>query len=122
MANSISISAALSLFGTGINIGLTPSVSQSQVATTGVGVLQQQTIGTSDETLVFTDVVPAGGFLLVYNSDPTNYVEVDSASTYDKFPQKLTAGKFVLLLPQTSTIHAKANTGACSIYYCAVTL
>src|SRR5690242_2237729 len=105
MANTITLSAALTLIGSGVNISLSPSASQSQVATTGVGVLQQQTIGTSDETLIFTDVVPAGGFLLIYNSDSTNYVEIDSASTFDKFPQKLTAGKFVLLLPETSTVH-----------------
>lgn len=120
MANVITVSAALSLVGTGVNVGGSGSFSANQVGTTGLGGVQA--VGTAAELLLIGDAVPAGGYLFIYNQDATNYVEVDSANTFDKFPQKITAGKFILLMPQTSTIYLKANTGACNCWCVPVTL
>lgn len=118
--NVITMSAALSLVGTGMNVGGSGSFSANQVGTTGLG--NVQTVGTAAELLLVGDAVPANGYLFIYNQDATNYVEVDSANTFDKFPQKITAGKFVVLMPETSTIYLKANTGSCNCLCAIVTL
>lgn len=73
-----------------------------------------QLIATSS-TAVQLGSVSTIGHLCIRNLDATNYVEIDSASTFDKFPQKIKPGKAILLAPQTATIYAKANTAAVSI-------
>lgn len=72
-----------------------------------------QLIGTGAELLTFGDIAGAPGVVLFVNLDATNYVEVDSANTFDKFPQKLMPGDSILLRPQTGNIYARANTAAC---------
>lgn len=120
MASVITLSAALSLVGGGVNCAGSASVSQNQVGTTGIA--NVQIVGTTAETLTFVDAVPAGGFLFIYNQDATNYVEIDAASAMTSFPQKVLPGKFILLMPETSTIYGKANTAACNCLIVAVTL
>ena len=61
------------------------------------------------------DLANLTGGLLLKNNDATNYVEVDSANTFDKFPQKILPGGFLFLASQTLTIYAKANTAAISL-------
>src|SRR3954471_173221 len=75
-----------------------------------------QAVGIADEALVVGDV-PANGYLALINLDTTNFVQVDSASTYDKFPQKVYPGEGILLRPQTATIHVKADTAPVNISY-----
>ena len=90
---------------------------------TGDDMIQStQLIGTTAEALTFDEISGAPQSLLIENLDSTNYVEIDSASAMDKFPQKLLAGDAVLLKPQTGTIYAKANTAAVRIAKCAVEL
>jgi hypothetical protein len=72
--------------------------------------LGTQLIGTTAEAISFGDVGNPPKKVVVVNRDATNYVEIDSANTFDKFPQKLTPGDFIVLSPQTATIYAKANT------------
>ena len=79
-----------------------------------------QLIGTSAEAITFEDISGAPAVLLIQNLDAANYVEIDSANTFDKFPQKLLAGESVLLKPQTGTIYAKANTAPVRILKVAV--
>lgn len=82
----------------------------------GTGVLlAQQTIGTTSEAIALGDLANVTGGLFIKNNDATNYVEVDSANTYDKFPQKILPGRAILLASQTVTLHAKANTAAVTI-------
>lgn len=80
-----------------------------------------QEVGTSAEAIVLGDVAPPF-WLYLENLGPTNYVEVDSANTFDNFSQKIPAGKGILLLPQTATIYAKANTAGISLKVTAVEL
>jgi hypothetical protein len=70
-----------------------------------------------DERVVPTTAgtIPMGGVtapqaVFIKNLDDTNYMEVDSVSTMDKFPQKLYPGDGILLKPETGTIYWKANT------------
>lgn len=79
-----------------------------------------QLIGLSSEALTFDEITGAPAVLLIENLDATNYVEIDSATTMDKFPQKIEAGGVVLLRPQTGTIYARSNTAAVRIVKAAV--
>lgn len=80
-----------------------------------------QDIATSATALTFGAVSGAPKKLIIANLDGTNYVEVDSANTFDKFPQKIypktAAGQidFIVLNPETGTIYAKANTATVKI-------
>jgi hypothetical protein len=89
---------------------------QLTTAQAGSGLLLAvQTIGTSSEAIALGDLANLGGGLMIKNGDATNYVEIDSASSFDKFPQKILPGKAILLAPQTVTIYAKANTASVAI-------
>lgn len=82
----------------------------------GTGVLlSQQVIGTTTESIALGDLANVGGGLFIKNNSETNFVEIDSASTYDKFPQKILPGRAILLASQSITLHARANTGAVTI-------
>ena len=120
MANTINLQAALSLVGTGVNIAGSVNVSTAQVGSTGIG--STQSIATSATALVFTGATVSGGYLLIVNLDPTNYVEIDSSNAFTNFPQKVLPGKAILLMPETGTIYGKANTGAVEILIVGVTL
>lgn len=54
--------------------------------------------------------------VFVKNLDDIHYVEVDSASTFDKFPQRILPGMGIFLMPQTGTIYAKAQTGTVNVF------
>jgi hypothetical protein len=85
------------------------AVSRTQVGSENFG--GTQSIATS-ATAVDVGAVSTIGELYVENTDATNYVEIDSVNTFNSFPQKILAGKAILLMPQTTTIYAKANTAA----------
>lgn len=119
MANEISASASLSANKNSISVS--NSFSRSADMAGSELILSVQSIGTTAEAVALGDVSTIG-FLMIKNMDETNFVEIDSANTFDKFPQKLLAGDFILLKPQTTTIYAKANTSACSIVVQAVEL
>lgn len=87
-------------------------------------IANMQTIGTADETLNLGDASVNGGYVALMNLEDVggNYFEVDSADTYDKFPQKIQPGECVILRPETATLHVKANTGAvrCAVFGCSI--
>lgn len=109
MAELIKASASLNVGG--IFIG-SKTFSATQAGDENIGATQS--IATSSTQIALGNVSTIE-WLYVENTDATNYVEVDSASTFDKFPQKITAGNFVLLRPQSVTLYAKANTQAVKI-------
>ncbi len=80
-----------------------------------------QTIPTSATALVFGSISGAPKKLIIANLDGTNYIEIDSANTFDKFPQKIypktASGQVdsIALNPQTGTIYAKANTASVQV-------
>jgi hypothetical protein len=107
--------------GGGENATLSLGLSGEQVGT-GL-LLQTQTIGTSSESIEFGNTLAnLGGGLMVRNNDPTNYVEIDAATTFDKFPQKVPPGRAVLLGPQVTTLYFRANTAPVSISFLAAVL
>lgn len=119
MANEIQASCSLSASKGGASVSVTGSINPTMA---GDQMIQNvQIIGTSSEALVLGDVTTIG-FLLVKNLDSTNYVEVDSATTFDNWPQKILAGEAILLKPQTATLYGKANTAACNVQITAIEL
>lgn len=76
----------------------------------------EQIIGTVAETLLLGDIGSSPVFVFLRNMDTANYVEVDSANTFDKFPQKILPGKGVFLYPETGTIYLKANTASVRVW------
>lgn len=95
------------------------SVTTTQSGTGAI--LNVQAVGTTYEALALGDISSLGA-LLITNDDATNYVEVDSSSSFTSFPQKIRPGKSVLLAPQTTTLYVKANTASCNITVTAVQL
>jgi hypothetical protein len=118
MAESIQTSVALTV---GTSALIRGSVSSTVTQTGNENFGGTQSIATSS-TAVQLGAVSTIGALMVINTDATNYVEVDSGTAFDKFPQKILPGKSILLAPQTTTIYAKANTAAVIIRVVAVEL
>ena len=116
MASEIAVAASLSVTkgGTAEALYLGPLY----VTLTGTRILRnRQSVGTSEEALVLGEVVP-GGWLLIVNRDPTNYVQVKTATGGTAFA-RLLAGEFCLLRIDSglSAPFVQANTAACEIEY-----
>ena len=110
MPQSVTAAASIKV-GTGVvNARFSKAATQSGSENFG----GTQSIATSATALELGAVSTIGG-LFIYNGDSTNYVEIDSANTFDKFPQKILPLRGILLAPQTTTIYAKANTAAVEI-------
>ena len=112
MANEISATASLAITFSGQTASGTTTFSLNL---TGDYLGEEQDIGTTAEVLDLGDIATAH-VIYVRNLDATNYVQVDSANTFDKFPQHIAPGQAVLLLPETSTIYVKANTAPLKIF------
>ena len=109
MANELSVTVIHSVTRDGVVARLEKSKTMDQAGTEYLN--NTQSIATSSTAISMGDVTTLGR-LTVLNTDDTNYVEVDSATTFDKFPQKIRPGEAIQLCPQTATLYAKANTAA----------
>lgn len=118
MAREIQFNSQLAASKNGASINL--SVSKVLDMAGNSMIQETQDITTGGVALTFGDVSGAPKKLIVVNLDATNFVEIDSANTFDKFPQKLVAGDFALLSPQTATIYARANTATVRVWKGAV--
>ena len=77
---------------------------------------QTQSIATSAEAIALGDI-GTPGYMIVHNTDPTNYVEIGYDDTGFKPTVKLLAGEWALFRHTQATPQAKANSGACVIEY-----
>jgi hypothetical protein len=112
MANEITATATLNITLTGQTASGTTTF---QANLTGDFVGEEQDIGITSETLGLGDIT-LPKVVYIRNMDTTNFVQVDSATTFDKFPQKIYPGQAVLLLPETATIYIKADTAPLKIF------
>ena len=80
-----------------------------------------QIVGTAAEAIVLGDVSTIG-YLMLKNTDSTNYVEIAGEVGITNFVQKILAGEFILLKPEVATIYAKANTAAVNLLVVALEL
>lgn len=110
MPEVITVTAALRV-GSGLMYG---QFSKTATQVGSENVAGTQSIATASTAIDFGAVTTVGD-VYVENTDATNYVEVDLATTFDKWPQKILPGKAILLHPQSVTMFAKANTAAVAI-------
>jgi len=88
---------------------------RSQYTQTGTGQDDRKhTIGTTEESITFTDI-GTNGYVLTHNLDSTNYVEWGfSTGVYGgKMKAGETAGPF--RMNPGATLYLKANTAACKV-------
>lgn len=114
MANEISSTVSCTISSGGQSVTGNKSFTLSLSSTTFIG--EEVTIGSTTATSLYTAGLTNPSVVLVINLDTTNYISVDSVDTLDNFPQKLTPGAGVLLLPETGTIYAKADTAPCQAW------
>lgn len=113
MASELSVSASINFSKSGITL-----VKSHNITTDVAGdafTYQVQSIGTVEEAIEQGTDVGTPGYLMIKNTDSTNYVEIGSTSgVYDI---KISAGEIALYRHNSAIIYAKANTGACVIEY-----
>ena len=113
MAKEITIQAALNWANGGASVAGSFVAQLDQTGNDGMQ--ETQDVLTSATAITMGNITGAPKALLVKNLDKTNYVEIDSANTFDKFPQKVLPGAVILLAPQTATIYGRANTATVKI-------
>jgi hypothetical protein len=93
------------------------TTTKSVTVTGNVLVESVQSIGTSEETLALGEVATnLAGYVWLYNTDATNYVEIGKAT--GDYTVKLKAGEPAMFrLDAWPAIYAKANTAAVLLQY-----
>ena len=113
MANELSLRATLVFSKGGAKVNRSESIS---VTVTGDAFSHDvQSVGTTEEELAQGAELGTPGYVLLYNLDSTNYVEV--GSTTGVYDIKLKAGEIALYRHNSATLYAKANTAACLVEY-----
>lgn len=114
MADELKISAKLSC-----TLSSGAGISKRYQATLDVSgdcfVHGTQSVGTSEEEITQLADLGTPGYMLIKNTDSTNYVEV--GSTTGVYDIKLLAGEIALYRHNSATVYAKANTAACLVEY-----
>ena len=77
-----------------------------------------QNIGTTEETLTLIAGIGTLGYVLVYNLDDTNFIEIGAVTT--EYAIKLKPGEIALFRVNGSAIYAKADTAACDLEYAVI--
>lgn len=114
MAKTINFSARLAVISaTGVTLLEGSSSASVTQAETGSQLLEQS-IGTSTEQLVFTDVDNIG-YLYLENTDPTNFIEIGITTPVSSANAMITLkpGEFAFIPTRLETIYAKSDTAAC---------
>ena len=121
MANELSLVFQITYTPTVANIAsVSPGQKTDTVSMTGSRIVTGlQRIGTSEEAIDFGDVVN-GGYLLMRNIDPTNFVELNQDSTWTKATVRLKATEYCLFRVgggSTNALRAKADTATVTVQY-----
>ena len=117
MANEITLSGSLQIANGDFKQDWRPGTIQitqtTQAAAGGV-----QTIGTSEEAIVVTDV-STPGYAFFRNLDSTNFVTIGTYVSATYYPcLKLKAGEYAIArLDGTKTFYAKADTASVKLQY-----
>lgn len=116
MAGTISITTSMSR-SDATNTADTHTIGtiRSSVTQTGAGQDDRKfSIGTTEESLTFTDIA-TNGFVMLQNLDATNYVQWGFATT--AYGGRMRAGEQAgpFRLEPGATLYLKANTAACRV-------
>lgn len=122
MANEITLTAALSVIKSGVN--LSGTVSGKAITQAGANNLGNvQAIGTSSEILTFGDVASIG-YLYVQNLDATNFVSVGTTNPAVAATCQVTlkGGEAALIPTRLQSWYAIADTATVNLYVLALDL
>lgn len=116
MANEIKIQIAMSRqHATVTKDSHTRPVSLYSLTQTGTGCDDRKhTIGTTEESITFTDI-GTNGFVMLENLDTTNYVQWGFATGVYGGRMKATEPAGPFRLEPGATLYLKANTAACKV-------
>jgi hypothetical protein len=114
MANEITKQFRISAAKNGVTILYAPTQSKENMA--GDDMIQNtQIIGTSSEVIDFGEITGAPGLLILFNTDPTNFIEIGGDSGLTVHKQKIPAGKEIIMRPTSGTLYAIADTAPCRL-------
>jgi hypothetical protein len=116
MAQELSINISAALSKGNLKASVSPGVLKVDV-TGSVFIDNVQTVGTSEEAVVFGDVATPG-YVYVRNLDATNYVQL--GATTGVYTIKLMPGENALFRLSGTTLFALANTAACNVQVVAI--
>ena len=115
MADEIKVNQSIRLLKSSLKHEFTPA----QIVLTMTGALVYDvtvSVGTSEETAgpAFGDI-GTEGLCVIYNLDPTNYVQIGFATTV--YGMRLYGGSVpaMFTLEPNATLYLKANTAACNV-------
>lgn len=115
MADEIAITMALVARKSGTLGGM--DLGTFTVTMTGTNVLHnRQVVGTAEEALLLGDC-GSGGWVIMKNHGPTNYVQVRGLSGQTPLVRLLVNEPWCGRLDATSTPTVQANTAACDVEY-----
>jgi len=108
------IQASLSLLSSGLSSAVSKSLTETSTGSDSL--VQAQTIATGSFQAIGIGNCASADWIMILNTDPTNFVEVAIDSGGSNKIAKLTAGRF-LILPLSSgvTLYAQATTAACVV-------
>ena len=117
MASEITLTAALAFSKGGVSVDLSKVAAAFDVAGQRY-IKNTQQIGTSEEAIGIGELASLG-YAIFVNRDPTNYLEIRSATGSSNDIIKLKAGEAALFRfgSDISAPYAVANTAACYLEY-----
>lgn len=114
MANEISASVSCTIAQSGQSVTGSKSFTASLSATNFIG--EAITVGSTTAATIFIGGLSNPSTVLIINQDTTNFITVGGDSALSQFQQKVLPGQGVLLLPETGTVYAKADTAPCQAW------
>jgi hypothetical protein len=114
MANEISASLSCSITSGGQSVSGAKSFTASLSASAFIG--EAVTIGSTTAATVYIGGLTNPSTVLIINLDVTNFITVSGDVALTQFQQKILPGQGCLLLPETGTVYAKADTAPCQAW------
>ena len=114
MANEITVSLSASISQSGQSVAGNGNFQATLSGTSFIG--EEVTIGSTSAASIYIAGLSNPTVVLILNQDTTNFISVAGDSGLTNFSQKVGPGQGVLLLPETGTIYAKADTAPCQAW------
>ena len=114
MANEISCNLSATISQGGQSVSGSGSFQATLSGTSFLG--EEVTIGSTSAAAIYIAGLSNPTMVLVLNLDTTHFLSVAGDSGLANFPQKVGPGQGVLLLPETGSIYAKADTAPCQAW------
>ncbi len=123
MANEITVSAALTARKGVVQVSSGALAKSLNMSGSDMSQTTQQISNTADSALDMGAITGVPAYVLVANTDATNFVELSldtGASFAAKKFSKLLPGEVLLLPPSQASIYAKADTAPVTVFVVAV--